>query len=391
MRVLDLAREVARVREGRKRIRLSAQAFQEGGPNRLAPVGIHKPSVCLFTVHDASDTLSASTISEDATLLATGFSESYMRIWSLKGDLRPTTSDFDPNSINTVKDLKKLKPKASGLPSRKLIGHSGPVYSLAFDPSSGSAAPPRHLLSASQDSTVRLWSLDTYSNLVVYRGHRDAIWDLDWGPRGIYFATASRDRTARLWTTERTDALRMFAGHLSDVEVIKFHPNSVYLATGSSDRTVRLWDVQRGNCVRLFVGHEGPITALAFSPDGQYLCSGSEDLTIILWDLGSGKAIKTMRGHGGRILSLTFSNESSILISSATDRTIRVWDIEKRDEPMTTNGNIGTSLESTTGIDAPMTTLGTTVPAVPLATEDTDKPTCVRGTCSKLTRADPIF
>lgn len=54
---------------------------------------------------------------------------------------------------------------------------------------------------------------------MAYRGHREPVWDVQWGPKGIYFATASRDRTARLWTTDKISAIRIFAGHLSDVNV----------------------------------------------------------------------------------------------------------------------------------------------------------------------------
>lgn len=114
--------------------------------------------------------------------------------------------------------LRKIKEKG-GSTTRKLIGHSGPVYSLSFDPLSGSAGPPKHLLSSSADGTARLWSLDTMSNLVAYRGHQNPVWDVKWSPMGIYFATGSRDKTARLWSTDRTSALRIYAGHLSDVDV----------------------------------------------------------------------------------------------------------------------------------------------------------------------------
>jgi WD40 repeat protein len=134
------------------------------------------------------------------------------RISNSKLSLRVVLSRVDPSGGDLVED--------EGQPMRKLIGHSGPVYSLSFDPIYGSASSPQALLSSSQDGTVRLWSLDTYSNLVVYRGHgRDPVWDVEWGPMGVYFATASRDRTARLWSSDRVTPLRMYTGHLSDVNV----------------------------------------------------------------------------------------------------------------------------------------------------------------------------
>jgi len=268
------------------------------------------------------------TFSQDASLMATGFSESYIRLWSLKGEtLAGYRSDFQSSSVRDVASLRKTREKG-GSTTRKLIGHGGPVYSVAFDPVGGSATPPRYLLSASADATTRLWSLDTMTNVVAYRGHQNPVWDVQWSPMGIYFATASRDRTARLWSTDRTSALRVYAGHLSDVDCVRFHPNSLYLATGSSDWSARLWDVQRGSCVRVFVGHQGMVSTLAFSPDGKYLASAGEDLAINLWDLGSGRRIKQMTGHTASIYSLAFSAESSLLVSGGADWTVRCWDVK---------------------------------------------------------------
>ena len=174
--------------------------------------------------------------SPDTSLMAAGFAESYIRLWSLKGEkLKGMRSDFSSSIVKdgifnltsnfealfiffTASSLNKIREK-KGSTTRKLIGHSGPVYSVAFDPLSGSAAPPKYLLSASADATTRLWSLDTMTNVVAFRGHENPIWDVKWSPMGIYFATASRDRTARLWSTERTSCLRVYAGHLSDVDV----------------------------------------------------------------------------------------------------------------------------------------------------------------------------
>ncbi|KAM0748491.1 WD40 repeat-like protein [Meredithblackwellia eburnea MCA 4105] len=335
LRTIDVAREVEKVREARKRIKLGGEAYQRSA-GTLALAGAHgnpaqgeaaKPSVCLFTIHDAGDSVNTVSFSEDSTLMAAGFAESYIRLWNLKGGkLSGVRNDFDSDEITDSAGLKSIR-QIDAPTSRKLIGHSGPVYAVSFDPVPGSSGPPRYLLSASQDTTVRLWSLDTYKNLVAYRGHREPVWDVEWGPRGIYFATASRDRTARLWSSDKTSALRIFAGHLSDVNCVRFHPNSLYLATGSSDRTCRLWDVQKGTCVRVFTGHRGSVSTLAISPDGRYLASASEDQTIILWDLGSGRKVKTMTGHTSAIYSLTFSAESTVLVSAGADATVRVWDV----------------------------------------------------------------
>ena len=170
--------------------------------------------------------------------MAAGFSESYIRLFSLKQEkLRGMRSDFQESTIRDCKlilrmnqlflespflfaavSFRRVREKV-GTTTRKLIGHSGPVYSVSFDPLSGSAAPPRYLLSSSADATARLWSMDTLTNVVAYRGHHGPVWDAQWSPMGIYFATGGRDRTARLWSTDRISALRVYAGHLSDVDV----------------------------------------------------------------------------------------------------------------------------------------------------------------------------
>ncbi|WFD01399.1 Transcription initiation factor TFIID subunit 5 [Malassezia obtusa] len=353
-RTVDLLREVERVRDSRKCLRIDpklapepASATGEAAKHATQWPGVPRtvglPSVCMYTYYDAEDGLTCSKVSEDLTLMAAGFEESYVQLWSLKGEpLQELQSDF---SLSAIRDRRTLNKHREAFPysTRKLVGHSAPVYGVAFDPVGGSASSPRHLLSCSADGTARLWSLDTYAALVAYRGHQYPVWDVSWGPLGTYFATASADRTARLWSAERINPLRIYAGHLSDVDCVRFHPNSLYLATGSSDRTCRLWDVQRGACVRLFVGSQSPISCVRISSDGRYLASASagntmgsfaqsssnssEDYSISLWDLASGRRIKKMWGHTGTIHEMDFSADGAVLVTGSADATVRCWDV----------------------------------------------------------------
>ncbi|KZT30672.1 TFIID and SAGA subunit [Neolentinus lepideus HHB14362 ss-1] len=337
----DVLREAEKIRDWRKKIRLDAAALKEldeNSPQLSATRARALPSICCYTIHDVPEGVPCCTFSQDLSLMAAGFAESYIRLWSLTDEgLNGMRSDFQLNKIRDNSSLERVK-ETGGPRTRKLIGHSGPVYSLSFDPLSGSTSRPRHLLSSSADATVRLWSLDTMTNLVAYRGHQNPVWDVQWSPMGIYFATGSRDRTARLWSTDRANALRIYAGHLSDVDAVRFHPNSLYLATASSDWTVRLWDVQRGNTVRVFIGHQGIVSTLSFSPDGRYLASAGEDHAISLWDLGSGRRIKKMTGHTASIYSLAWSAESSMLVSGGADWTVRCWDVKSAGGLPTKNG-----------------------------------------------------
>lgn len=277
--------------------------------------------------------------SGDDLLVAAGMAESYIRVWSLEGKPMPSLT---PNSNEDGQSYSS---------SKRLIGHSGPVYAISFSPSislddpSVASTTCRYLLSCSADKTIRLWSLDTWSNLVVYKGHDHPIWDITWGPFGHYFVTGSHDNTARLWSTDHVSPLRIFAGHDKDVDCVCFHPNNAYVFTGSSDKTVRMWEVTKGSAVRLFTGHTANITSVACAPNGRILASADDAGAIILWDLRTGQRIKRMRGHArGGIWSLSWSVESSLLVSGGADQTVRVWDVLLQvDGPSGVRGETGTS------------------------------------------------
>lgn len=337
----DVAMEVQKIKETRDRFRI------DGRTGGVGP-GI---SVTMFTFHNTFDSINCVEFSGDNSLVAVGTSESYIRVWSL--DNRPLTSPTDPRTH---------QPSSS----RRLIGHAGPVYALSFSPSialpdsatNGNTASnrsedsqPRYLLSSSADTTIRLWSLDTWTNLVVYRGHQSPVWDVRFCPHGHYFASASADRTARLWSTPQIAPLRIFAGHDSDVETVAWHPNGAYVftASGGGDKTVRMWNLPSGSAVRLYTGHVGNVTALACSPNGQIIASADDRGEILLWSLAMGRLLKRMRGHGrGGIWSLDWSVESTVLVSGGADGTVRVWDVQPNKESqgkVVGEGGAGTKID----------------------------------------------
>uniref|UniRef100_A0A8C3JE74 TATA-box binding protein associated factor 5 n=1 Tax=Calidris pygmaea TaxID=425635 RepID=A0A8C3JE74_9CHAR len=234
----DKLDKVMNMKEAARRVRL--------GPECL-------PSICFYTFLNAYQGLTAVDITDDSSMIVGGFADSTVRVWSVTPKkLRSVKTAADLSLIDKESDdvLERIMDEKTASELKILYGHSGPVYGTSFSPDRN------YLLSCSEDGTVRLWSLQTFTCLVGYKGHNYPVWDTQFSPYGYYFVSGGHDRVARLWATDHYQPLRIFAGHLADVTCTRFHPNSNYIATGSADRTVRLWDVLNGNCVRIFTGHK---------------------------------------------------------------------------------------------------------------------------------------
>jgi len=252
------------------------------------------PSICMYSLMNVASRVTSLNISDDSSLVAAGFADSIVRVWTLlPHKLRKLKSAEALKDINREADdvLHRMMEESSGETSRSLVGHSGPVYGLSFNPDKSL------LLSCGEDGVVRLWSLQTWTCLVCYRGHVFPVWDCTFSPLGHYFASSGHDRTARLWATDQSQPLRVFHGHFSDVDCLAFHPNSNYVGTGSSDRSLRLWDCVTGNCVRLMTGHKSAVLCISFSPDGRFLASGSADRRVLVWDIAYGHLLAELSHH----------------------------------------------------------------------------------------------
>ncbi|KAL2269102.1 hypothetical protein VTJ83DRAFT_3948 [Remersonia thermophila] len=328
-RARDVVMEMQKVRENRDRFVI------EG---RTGGIGI-PVSACMFTLHNTLGSVSCMDFSNDHQLVAVGTMDSYIRVWSLDGKPLKT-------SLENEKDLK--------VNNRKLIGHSGPVYGVSFSDSitnlnrniygEGSDKKPdtstKLLLSCSADGQVRLWSLDVWACLCIYKAHDGPVFRVLWGPHGHYFATAGWDKTVRVFTQDHASAQRLLVGHDTSISALAWHPNGTYVFSASDemDKSIRMWSIITGNCVRIFTGHTHYISALQCAGNGRILASADAGGNIFLWDIEKGTRIKRMRGHGkGGIPSLSFSAESNVLVSGGLDGTVRVWDVELPADPSKAN------------------------------------------------------
>ncbi|KAK0754727.1 WD40-repeat-containing domain protein [Schizothecium vesticola] len=326
----DVVMEMQKVRENRDRFKIEGRTGGAGIP----------VSACMFTFHNTLGSVTCMDFSNDNQLVAMGTVDSYIRVWTLDGKPLNSAIPGDGHKVN----------------NRKLIGHSGPVYGVSFgdsianlkrniyeDEGTKPDTSTKLLLSCSSDRHVRLWSLETWSCLCIYKSHDGPVFRVLWGPHGHYFATAGWDKTVRIFTQDHISAQRLMVGHDTSVAAIAWHPNGTYVfsASDDTDKSIRMWSVVTGNCVRIFTGHTDNITSLQCAPNGTILASGDTGGNIIFWDIAKGIRIKRCRGHGkGGIPSMSFSAESTVLVSGGLDGTVRLWDVKLPDDPAKTSLHI---------------------------------------------------
>jgi len=102
---------------------------------------------------------------------------------------------------------------------------------------------------------------------------------------GRQLLSGGRDGSVRLWALESKTELARCQGHRNWVRSLAFSPDGRHALSGSYDWTVRLWDLASGRQVCVCRGHTDIVDSVAFSADGRTALSGSRDGTVRVWQL----------------------------------------------------------------------------------------------------------
>ncbi|CAN5381714.1 hypothetical protein BH11PLA2_BH11PLA2_49230 [soil metagenome] len=206
----------------------------------------------------------------------------------------------------------------------KLVGeplsYTQAVFGLDFDPKG------QVLATACQDGNVYLWEVGTGTLKKELKGSTSGMNAVVFSRDGRQIAGGSRKGIIQIWNTESGKEGPPLIGHIGDVTCLRFSPDGTLLATGSTDRSIRLWQSKSGQVVNAINHHRDAITEVAFSPDGHWLASASMDNTLRIIDVASNLPLPPLLGHTQGVTSLTFSPDSRKLASASRDQTVREWD-----------------------------------------------------------------
>lgn len=77
--------------------------------------------------------------------------------------------------------------------------------------------------------------------------HAATVRSVDFSWDSQHLLTASDDKTVKMWALPSRRFVRSFNGHANWVRSAVFNSDASSIASASDDKTVRLWDAETGN------------------------------------------------------------------------------------------------------------------------------------------------
>jgi WD40 repeat protein len=103
---------------------------------------------------------------------------------------------------------------------------------------------------------------------------------------GTHIVSGSDDSTVRVWEMESGRVAAMLQGHSDRVNAVAISADGTRIVSGSYDSTVRVWEMESGREVATLQGHSGPVLAVAISADGQIITSRDSSDNTRTWISG---------------------------------------------------------------------------------------------------------
>ncbi|XP_078415215.1 WD repeat-containing protein 90 [Cetorhinus maximus] len=264
--------------------------------------------------------IAINSISVSAAFCATGSDDGYLRLWPL---------DFSTVFLEAE--------------------HEGGVSFVNIDPNG------LKVLAATTTGNLGYLDIPSRGYTTLMRSHTNRI--LAFSVDGIrrHLVTASEDCTIRLWDLDSMQQLYDFVSAEETPCAVTFHPTQQIFACGFSSGVVRIFNVGNSSLLTEQRQHRGQVIGLVFSPNGEYMYSAGSLGSLALYNATEedhhvirilGNVVARGSHHGPD--ALTVSSDSRYLaFVGPSEYIVTVMDARSLDEIMLVDVSI-LDLETTT-------------------------------------------
>ncbi|XP_076321604.1 uncharacterized protein LOC143231020 [Tachypleus tridentatus] len=172
-------------------------------------------------------------------------------------------------------------------------------------------------------------------------GHSDIIWSV--AVDNNFILSASRDTTVRVWDATKGEELSNLRGHTSSVTGVLLLcqqssaalavrldcPSFQQLAVSCAlDCYIIVWSIPNGQLLKSVYTYNG-ITAVGFTENDELFVTGTDGGKVELWDVVSGEVQHSIHGHEENVTSIATDGANQVFTTSV-DGVLKVWNVKLR-------------------------------------------------------------
>lgn len=285
-----------------------------------------------FNGHDAS--ISSVIFSPNNHWLASASDDFTARLWSLTDDKKKfilrghsdkiTSLAFSPDNrwlaTTSADKTIRLWDVLSGRSVAQMRGHQDKVVAAEF-------SPTLPLLLTAGDNNARLWRVTNEQTMRRFANAKNGYHRASLSPNNALLVAAGIAQPD-LWGAQTGVNIRQVGGHSSIPVDVDFHPRGQFFAVAGFDGKIRIGDAARDKIVSDWRGHDKPIFVARFNSTGEQLVSAGEDHTARLWQRGKKEPILTYRGHNNTVKEAVFSTDGKNIASGDYNGQVHFWSAE---------------------------------------------------------------
>ena len=272
----------------------------------------------------------------DGRVLSVGHDDNAVWVWDLSSRRRVATLAGHTERVRSVcasgsyvaatADDGTTRVWRSGELEHVLRGHHGPVRSVC------ATSDGQLLVTGGEDSTARVWELNSGRPVHVLRGHTGAIAAVLPTPDGRFCVTVGmRDRSVREWDLLSGRFTRFLETYPSQsLYSASITPEGHLLTVGVPSRQgVRVRDMASLELVRT-LGRDTSSTMshICTSPDGEIALVVESAGVIGVWEVATGRFRGHIEGTTGATDAVCFTPDGNHVLVAGDDGRIRAWDVD---------------------------------------------------------------
>lgn len=163
-----------------------------------------------------------------------------------------------------------------------------------------------------------------FAEITTAQIHNDVVRSVQFSEDNKYLVTASDDSTIKILDAYTLKTIKTFRGHLGSARQALITRDNKTVVSCSIDKTIKVWDVASEKCVHTFYDREFPVHSIALSPNEKYLASGSR--YILMWNLPERRFVRKLTlSYFMDMRPLVFSPDGKRLFSGDDRGSVKIW------------------------------------------------------------------